>query len=454
MFDSKGWVDPPDHLTELPEEERRALRDRAEAAVGLAAAHASAALAEMLGHLATFEATGGWFDAGAKSSEDWVVWRCGVTPSEARYMVKVARKLAELPKIGTAFSSGELSYWQVKAMIPVATEEIEDALLDMARHTTAGQLARLVRAYKGCLDRIELENANERYRYRTLHHYFDDDGFLVISGRLSPEDGAVLVAALEAAEQSLQDEVATAPTGTVEDEMTPAKRRADALVEVARRSLANQDAGRAPGRPEVVVHVDVPSLIDGSGGRCELDDGPSLASETARRLACDATIQAVYEDGGKALDYGRRYRTIPPRLRRALEQRDVTCVFPGCERRRHREGHHIVHWTHDGETDPSNVALFCYHHHRLVHEGGFRVEGDAEGELTFYRPDGRVVTSQPRRERTDLGELLAHHKKAGLTIDPETCKAGWDGQAIDYDACVYALLQEGGLLALPRKRSP
>ena len=479
MFDSSEYELPPEHLRrELPHGELQRVRYEAEGALAQAAAHASAALAEMLAHLATFEATGGWADDGAKRPEEWLVWRCGVTPTEARYMIRIARKLAELPKIAAAFKAGELSYWQVRAMLPVASPEVEDTLLDMARYSTAGQLHRLVRAFKGCLDRLELEKANERHSKRALNYHFDDDGFLVVYGRLCPEDGAVLVTALEAAEQALRDEehatqreaVADAKAATdekadgedsdeaeaitpqPEEEVSAEQWRADALVAVARGALAKGHESRAA-VPEVQIHVDVPSLIDGRGERCEIQDGPAIASETVRRLTCDSVIQAVYERDGNVLEFGRKKRLIPARLRRALEQRDRTCRWPGCNRRCYRQGHHIEHWTRDGgETNPENCVLLCPFHHRLVHEGGFRIEGHANAELRFLRPDGREVLAQPRRERGDLGELVRCHKEAGLGITPETPKSRWDGDPVDYDLCVQVLFERSGVLALYREQ--
>ncbi|MDQ4057487.1 MAG: HNH endonuclease, partial [Actinomycetota bacterium] len=444
MFET--WNSPPEESQDLgratPERSRRADIETADSVIGETAGHLNAAHARLLEELETIDTLDGWSDQGAKSCEEWLAWRCGLPLGEARHHVRVARRLKGLPKIKAAFGRGELSYWQVRAMAPIATPEIEQSLLDIARHSTATQLTRIARAYKGCLDRVELERSNERHASRGLHHFYDDDGFLVIRGRLTPEDGALLLAALDAAEKAMHEET----TDEAAAEPVPAEaRRADALVDVARRSQVAPENGKEP-RPEVLVHVDVPSLVDGSGGRCEIEDGSVLASETARRLCCDATIQAVYERDGEVLDFGRRRRVIPPRLRRALEQRDETCRFPGCGRKRFRQGHHIVFWGHGqkGKTNKANCVLLCPFHHHLVHEGGFRIEGDANGELTFIRPDGRVVPDENGLGEGDVELLKRKHEEAQLAIDDRTCTTLWDGDPPDFDTCVRALLSEGG----------
>src|SRR5687767_5705671 len=216
---------------EMPDDERRRLAAAHDRRIGELGAHINAAMAEVLLELAEFVALEGWNEHGAKTPEDWVVWRLGVTIGDARAHVRIARRLDEIPKIAAAFRKGELSYWQVRAMVPVATPEIEENLLNIARYSTASQLQRIVRAYKGCLDRIELENSNDRHRKRSLNYFFDGDGFLVLHGRLDAEQGKVLIEALERAERSLRDDLLK--EGNDDEVPTAEQIAADALVEVA-----------------------------------------------------------------------------------------------------------------------------------------------------------------------------------------------------------------------------
>jgi hypothetical protein len=128
------------------------------------------------------------------------------------------------------------------------------------------------------------------------------------------------------------------------------------------------------------VHVDAQTLIERTAGRCEVDEGPSVAAETLRRLACDASLVTIIEDPrGEPLDVGRKTRAIPPALRRALASRDKGCRFPGCMHVRYVDGHHVRHWVDGGETKLSNLVSLCRFHHRAVHEGRLVVQRRDDG---------------------------------------------------------------------------
>ena len=130
----------------------------------------------------------------------------------------------------------------------------------------------------------------------------------------------------------------------------------------------------------------------------ELADGTPLAAETARRLACDAAIVPLIERAGRPLSVGRKTRSIPPALRRALSSRDRGCRFPGCTNHRTVDAHHIEHWANGGATSLENLVQLCRHHHRLLHEGGYSVTKAGAG-FVFRRPDGREIRPIPRPPR-------------------------------------------------------
>jgi hypothetical protein len=139
----------------------------------------------------------------------------------------------------------------------------------------------------------------------------------------------------------------------------------------------------------------------GTGG-CELEDGTRLSHDTARRLCCDASVvRVVHDRSGGVLDVGRRTRTIPPALRRALEVRDGGCRFPGCGLR-FTDAHHVRHWADAGETSLWNCLLLCSHHHRLVHEGGWRVEWWGGRIPVFIDPRGNTHSEARVRETPPL----------------------------------------------------
>jgi hypothetical protein len=207
-------------------------------------------------------------------------------------------------------------------------------------------------------------------------------------------------------------------------------------------------------RTQVVVHVDADALAAApSEGvdparRCELADGHGIHPETARRLACDAAVVALSERGGRPLSVGRKTRTIPPAIRRALRARDGTCAFPGCTAKRFLDAHHIRHWAHGGETSLSNLVSLCRYHHRLMHEGRFTVEMRRSGPI-FRRPSGaevpRVPKPAPPRPRI-LGSLP---KIPPAPVGPDgrlepplaPCSGRFGGESMDLDHTLFVMLQ-------------
>ena len=158
---------------------------------------------------------------------------------------------------------------------------------------------------------------------------------------------------------------------------------------MAESFLANGPAERSGGeRYQLILH----SRAD---GRFHLGDGPALPRETAERLGCDASVVSITERDGEPLSVGRRTRSTPAALRRALEARDGGCRFPGCDARRHLDAHHVHHWAHGGETSKRNLLLLCRRHHRLVHEGGYSINFDERGELVVRSPSGRLIETRP-----------------------------------------------------------
>jgi hypothetical protein len=220
----------------------------------------------------------------------------------------------------------------------------------------------------------------------------------------------------------------------------PRPARVEALLELAEASLAPSSDGPPAERPRLVVHVDAAALSTDGSGRSELDDGPVIAPETARRLGCDAELVTQVERDGVPVSVGRRRRTVPHALRRLLEARDDdTCRFPGCERRRHLQAHHRHHWAYGGETSLDNLVLLCRHHHRLVHEGGYTIEDDPSDGLRFRNRYGVIRSSPPPRPPPgSADELIAGNHRRGLTMDGRTNRHGL-GDPLDLAAAVDAI---------------
>jgi hypothetical protein len=175
------------------------------------------------------------------------------------------------------------------------------------------------------------------------------------------------------------------------------QRLADALVSVVRGRPAN-DSEPAPSPYVVVAHVPLATLVDEDSALAgELEHRGLVDAEVVRRLACDATlVVALDDDAGHTMYEGRARRDPTPTQRRELWRRDRHCRFPGCPNATFVNPHHIRWWRRDrGPTDLDNLALLCEHHHHLMHSKQWRVSGDANAELSFVGPKGRVMTSRP-----------------------------------------------------------
>lgn len=190
--------------------------------------------------------------------------------------------------------------------------------------------------------------------------------------------------------------------------------------------------------------ADAATLRDHAAGCCEFEDGPAVAAETARRLACDASRVEITEDErGDPLDVGRHTRTIPPALRRALRARDKGCFSPGCTHKHFVDGHHLVHWANGGATKLSNLVLLCRLYHRAVHEGGLHVERCNDDAWRFFRPTGEAIDSRMPGKGLPLTQwttTLAGNAERGVHIDERTGASNWRGEEFDCSIAVDAML--------------
>ena len=431
------------HLTDVDE-----LGD----AIAELSARIQAATYELLVLIREFDEREGW-GQGFASCAHWLNWRTGLALGAAREKVRVARALADLPRVGAAMRSGAVSYSKVRAITRVATADTEERLLDFALAGTAAHVERLVRAWRR-VDRLaDAEDDRRRHAGRHLHMWVDDDGMVVVRGRLTPEAGAVLQRALDAAEAQVAGDVTNATQGddTPDTAARPdaGQRRADALGLVAESALtADLDPGSGGDRYQVVVHVDTDALrTDATSGQAALDTGLGVPAETSRRLACDAARVVMRHDhDGTVLDVGRKTRTIPPAIRRALQSRDRRCRFPGCESQR-CDAHHLRHWADGGSTKLDNLVLLCRRHHRAVHEEGFRVELGDDATLRFRHPNGRPLVDAPPApcwNGSALAPTDARLAAGHMRLGPDTATPDWQGEPLDLDWAVTVLHPAGG----------
>ncbi len=183
----------PPHLAEL---------DRLGDQIAELSAHLEAATARLLALIREFDAREGWAN-GFRSCAEWLAWRVGLAPGAAREHVRVARALGTLPTLAEAMARGELSYAKVRALTRVATPETEARLLAVGRAGTAVHVESIVRGWRRLDQQAEAREAVRQHTGRALHVHQDEDGTVVLRGRLTPEAGALLLRALDAARETL-----------------------------------------------------------------------------------------------------------------------------------------------------------------------------------------------------------------------------------------------------------
>ncbi len=456
----------------LPHDEIRDLEDQ----ITKLAAHIHAANYRLLTLIRRFDESAGWSGPGLRSCAHWLNWKCGISMNAAREKVRVAHSLGDLPKISGSFSKGEISYSKVRAMTRVATPENEEFLLMIALHGTASHVERAVRQFRRAKRNEALDAENERHERRQVIWRMDEDGSVVLHARFAPEQGERIMKAVDAAMDEIEAEqenvsAETSPEPDIDKPMPcpVEQRRADALERMADAFLSGEGGTVSGGdRCMVHVHTDVETLrADGEGAESTLERGGNVSAETSRRLACDCGVvhwvegkehansggggpgvvrRGFYPDlpglGADVLNVGRKTRSIPPAIRRALRHRDGGCRFPGCTAHKYVDAHHVVHWADGGETKLDNLVTLCRHHHRAVHEGGFDVRTGADGQPVFYDRQGKRIPEVPEtRFRGNVFALITENRRAGVDVSAETCLPDWDGEGMDDDLVVESLFQ-------------
>jgi hypothetical protein len=400
-------------------------------------AHLDAATHRLLECIRDFDEAGGWHEQGADSCAHWLAWRVGWDPGTARERVRVARALGKLPTIDGALRTGSLSYAKVRALTRVATPETEASLLDMALLATGAQLERLCRGYRTVVEGERAPTPEERsVRRRQL-----PGGMVKLELVLEADEADLILRAVDRAREVHAEQAAHA--GVSAETHWPS--RADGMVRLAESFRADHPvAGNGGERFQVMIHLDQEVLGPDGALAGTLEDGTRVPAETLRRVACDCGLVAVRHDG-QALNIGRRARSIPPAIRRALMLRDHGCAFPGCTYTRFLHAHHVEHWLHGGSTCLDNLVMLCTFHHHLVHEGGWRITAVADGAFRFHSPAGIPLATVPPREHVGnaLVWLREWAEENTLDIGPGVNLPQGDGTTPDYDMAVSGLLAAG-----------
>ena len=346
-------------------------------------ARACAELRQLFGLIVQLDGALDWPAWGARDCAHWLCIRYGISEWKARRWISAAHALDGLPRLAEEFSSGRLGVDKVVELARFATAETESALIRWARRVSGAQIRR-----RGDLaERDAADTVVKVERERSLSWWFyDDDRRFRLEAELPSADGAVVAKALD----RLAERIPAMP-GEDGHRWVDA-RRADALVALAGSRVAEE---ADPDRATVVVHASLDALAS-DDGRCEIEGGPVIHAETARRYLCGARFQAVLEGpAGRVLEVGRMSRDPAAWMLRQLRYRDRGCTFPGCGTRRFAEAHHIRWWRHGGRTDLDNLTLICSFHHRLVHEHGWTIRPGADGVIRWFDRRGSPFDAGP-----------------------------------------------------------
>ncbi|MEY4172867.1 MAG: hypothetical protein RI900_32 [Actinomycetota bacterium] len=453
-------------------------------------ANLAAAEHDWLVAIAEFDARNGWHAWGVSSCVHWLGWHVGLEQRTAREKLRVGHALRRFPAIAAAMASGQLSYSKVRALTRIASEQNEATLAMWALASTSNQVERIVAGYSRST-RSARKREQQQWDGRSLMHSTDDDGSITITLRL-PADAAVEF--LSAVEQFVPPPVPL-DDGTREPRTA---RRADAAVHIARiahstthntTSSTTHDTVHQPGdqfaeptdtpptakgaaAPLVTLHVDLDALLpepdansahtntadtntadpadhhdsnDHHEGRtCHIEGAPgalahpvAVSPATALRLLCGADVEALLHRAELPVGVTDRRALVRGRLRRHVLLRDSTCRYPDCTRAAALDVHHIRHRHHGGTNHTHNLVSLCAYHHRLVHEGGWRITGNPDrGVLTFISPAGHRVSSAPTNPPTGTAEAVL---AKGRT--PADGRSQWHGDRLDLHLAVLCLHQ-------------
>lgn len=410
--------------------------------------------AVFLGLVGEFDAAGAvghW--TGLRSTAHWLAWACSIAPGTAREHVRVARALRQMPATQAAFEAGELTFSKVRELtrltgrLPAPTgdadsaEKEEGRLVGFARCCTASQLARTVAGYRAAEGTARLRCSRQRVSWLA-----QDDGCIHLTAVLPAEDGAAVVAAIQAATEANQipdpepgdirpDDRQPGESSDETQQQARERTKIEALCEVANHYLASRPEDRSgEDRTLVVMEVDAaalteapaddapattqpatlesataakatadaqPQLGDVPAGappaKCRVRGGAAIDRSTARRALCDTSVLGIIRNGrGEPLAVGREHRLVTRAQRRALMSRDGCCQYPACAQTRRLKAHHRTSWLDGGATDLDNLILLCQWHHSRVHEDRIAISACPKPDCTvhwrFTRPDGTSIT--------------------------------------------------------------
>jgi len=306
---------------------------------------------------------------GSRSLSEWAATRLDVSLVSAKSLVRTMRRTTDRSDLREALASGEVSFDRIEAL-----SKIQDDV-GLLSHIDVGGV------YREAARRTRITAADEVKTAENNHlflQYTLDETWARIQGGMDGYSASQVQKRLT----SIADELPDLPDGTRGDRSW---RQATALVELC--TSGGDDAPPA----QVTVFVDAKEASDSNGeSGVMLEAGPKVGVQALQAILCDATTEVtVNGDDGIPMVYGRKSRTVPPALRRAVIRRDGgVCAADGCNSRYRLEAHHQTPWSEGGSTDPDDLIALCwFHHHIVIHQRGFQIYRHPDhGRIRFRRP--------------------------------------------------------------------
>jgi hypothetical protein len=333
-----------------------------------------------------------WKNRGERSAAHFVARATRTSVSRAVGVLEMATRLEELPRTTGAFEEGRVSETEVREIASAAclSPSSEKELLDTAKTGDVTALRGECRRVRSAAITDEGQRYEAIHRSRYLRSWSDHDGAFRLDGRLTPDAGATVMAALEPHRRKVFEDARRAGRKDRQEAYL-----ADALVALAETSHGGETKETSGPRAMVHVRVDHAALIRGrrkAGEICEIPGVGPIPVATARALSSDAILAAVLTEGADVKAVSHLGRTIPARLRTALEVRDPECVVPGCHSRYRLEIDHVKPLAEGGRTSLDNLARMCRPHHHMKTLLGFCLEG-SPGKWRWIPPKERAATA-------------------------------------------------------------
>ena len=359
-------------------------------------------------------------EQGFKDAPSWLSAITGESVGQAGQKLQTVRSVEAHPVVAEAFNSGKLSEAQAKEIASAADRCPDEArgLVEEAPFMNHGQLKRRCSAVRNASESADDEIARyEQIRKtRFCRTWTDSDGAGHLEAKMTPDALAVITAGLGSFEKRIFDEARR--SGVRESHQAYL---ADALVAMARASVlpvqsggpedgsddgsedsSDEGSGNVPSKPTkrrrptfdpkalIRIRIDADAFFRGHvepGETCEIPGVGPVPVAAVRSLLGEAILELVITRGVDVTTVVSDSRYVRKALRIALEERDPTCIVPGCDKSDPLERDHWqVDYGKDGPTSIDNLARLCPWHHHLKTYYGWNLEG-GPGQWRFVKPD-------------------------------------------------------------------